>query len=62
MGTNGAYEAAYHGVPLVAAPVLAGDGYDNYLRFRKMARYIDVYSADVKTWVQTIEDVVYNTK
>ena len=62
MGANGAYEAAYHGVPVIAAPFMS-DGYDNYLRLTKkgkMAKFIDVYKADVDMWVRTMEEVIYN--
>ena len=60
MGLNGATEEAYHGVPLVAASII-GDNIDNALRFTekaKMAKFINVYSADVETWKSTIEEVI----
>ena len=64
MGANGALEAAYHGVPIVAAPLMS-DGYENALRLcerGKMGKFIDIYKADVDTWVKTIEEVVNDPK
>ena len=64
MGINGATEAAYHGVPLVAACIMS-DSYANTVRFTekaKMAKPIDVYSASADTWLESIEDVIYNSR
>ncbi len=64
MGNNGAYEAAYHGVPLIAAPVWM-DNLSNTKRFEhkaKMAKFIDVFKADSSEWQNTIEDVLYNPR
>lgn len=64
MGMNGALEAAYHGVPLVAACLLA-DTFANTMRFvhkAKMAKYIDIYSADANMWHATMQEVIYNTR
>jgi len=63
MGINGATEAAYHGVPLVAACIMS-DSYGNTVKFTekaKMAKPIDVYSASADTWLEVIEDVIYNS-
>ena len=64
MGLNSASEAAYHGVPIVASPIMS-DGFDNAIKFSakaKMAKFIDIYNADVETWKSTIEEVVYDPK
>ena len=64
MGVNGAYEASYHGVPVVAAPVVA-DGYETAIRLCKkgsMAKFIDIYTADVDAWLKIINEVLYNTE
>ena len=62
MGSSGINEAAYHGVPLIAAPFMT-DGYDNYLRLAtkgKMARSIDVYNAGEEEWINVIEEVIHD--
>ena len=62
LGSNGVNEAAYHGIPVIAAPFMT-DGYDNYLRLAtkgKMAKFIDVYGANSDTWLRTIEEVIYD--
>eukprot|EP00795_Rhopilema_esculentum_P008290 gene8290-14250_t len=63
MGLNGAAEAAYHGVPTVAAP-FTGERIQNALVFikrAKMARFIDILNADAETWQHTIEEVINNS-
>ena len=64
MGINSASEAAYHGVPIVASSIM-NDGFANAIRFSvkaKMAKFIDIYNADVETWKNSIEEVVYDPK
>ncbi len=64
MGANGAYEAAYHGVPIVAACIW-GDNFDNAQRFvhkAKMGKIIDVYNANSSEWQSTIEELIYNPR
>ena len=64
MGVNGATEAAYHGVPIVAACIMS-DSFANALKFiqkAKMAKFIDVHNSDSDTWKATIEEVIYNSR
>ena len=64
MGINGATEAAYHGVPLVAACIMT-DSFANAIKFTekaKMAKFIDIYSANSVTWRESIEEVIYNSR
>eukprot|EP00794_Sanderia_malayensis_P015238 gene15238-16812_t len=63
MGANSANEAAYHGVPLVAACIMS-DSFSNtqrYVHKAKMAKFIDIFEATSSDWVNTIEEVVYNS-
>ncbi|XP_065063259.1 UDP-glucuronosyltransferase 2A3-like [Rhopilema esculentum] len=63
MGLNGAAEAAYHGVPIVAAP-FKGERFHNAVLFTKkakMAKFIDIINAGADTWQSTMEEVVYNS-
>eukprot|EP00795_Rhopilema_esculentum_P008298 gene8298-14259_t len=63
MGINGAAEAAYHGVPIVAVPFIA-ERLHNTIMFSKkmkMAKIIDIKTADAETWQRTIEEVIYNS-
>ena len=64
MGINGASEAAYHGVPIVAACIM-GDSFQNSIKFgkkTKMSKFIDIYEADADTWKKTIEEVINNSR
>ncbi|XP_065063261.1 UDP-glucuronosyltransferase 2A3-like [Rhopilema esculentum] len=63
MGINGAAEAAYHGVPIVAAPFTAERLHNTVLFSKKvkMAKFIDILNADADTWQRTIEEVIYNS-
>eukprot|EP00112_Aurelia_sp_Birch-Aquarium-sp1_P015175 Seg334.2 transcript_id=Seg334.2/GoldUCD/mRNA.D3Y31 product="UDP-glucuronosyltransferase 2A1" protein_id=Seg334.2/GoldUCD/D3Y31 len=64
MGLNSASEAAYHGVPIVASCIMS-DSFANAKRFSgkaKMAKFIDIYTADVETWRNTIEEVLFDPK
>eukprot|EP00795_Rhopilema_esculentum_P008297 gene8297-14258_t len=63
MGINGAAEAAYHGVPIVAVPFTA-ERLHNTIMFSKkikMAKIIDIKTADAETWQRTMEEVIYNS-
>eukprot|EP00794_Sanderia_malayensis_P015237 gene15237-16811_t len=63
MGANSANEAAYHGVPLVAACIMS-DSFSNtqrYVHKSKMAKFIDTFEATSADWVNAIEEVVYNS-
>ena len=64
MGINGAAEAAYHGVPIVAAPFTAERLHNTILFSKKikMAKIIDILHADADTWQRTIEGVIYNSR
>ena len=64
MGINGAAEAAYHGVPIAAAPI-KGERVHNAMLFSKkvkMAKFIDIVNADAETWQSSIEEVIYNSR
>ena len=64
MGVNGAYEAAYHGIPVVAVPLMS-DAYDNTIRLTekgRMAKVIDIHTATVETWVNIIKEVIYDPR
>ncbi len=64
MGVNGANEAAFHAVPLVAA-CLMSDSYQNTLRFvekAKMAKFIDVRNANSTIWKNTLDEVINNPR
>jgi len=63
MGINGASEAAYHGVPVVAACVIT-DSFQNSIRFSqkaKMSYFVDVYQADADAWEKAINEVINNS-
>ena len=64
MGINGASEAAYHGVPIIAASVMS-DSFQNSIRFSKkakMSKAINVFEADAETWERTIKEVLSNSR
>ncbi len=64
MGNNGANEAAFHAVPLVAA-CLMSDSYQNTVRFAekaKMAKFIDVRNSNSSIWKKTLEEVIGNPR
>ena len=64
MGANGAQEAAFHGVPTVAA-CLMSDSFQNSIRYiakAKVAKFIDVYNANASEWKATIEEVMYDPR
>ena len=64
LGINSASEAAYHGVPVVAACIMS-DSFQNSIRFgqkAKMSKFIDIYKADAETWEETITEVINNSR
>ncbi|XP_037553489.1 UDP-glucuronosyltransferase 2A2-like [Nematolebias whitei] len=58
-GTNGIYEAIYHGVPIVGIPFVF-DQADNLSRLRAkgVARVLDVSELNWKTFLETIQEVL----
>jgi len=58
-GTNGIYEAIYHGVPIVGIPI-AFDQADNLSRLRAkgVAQVIDVSELDRKTFLKAVQEVL----
>ncbi|KAJ3614770.1 hypothetical protein NHX12_018340 [Muraenolepis orangiensis] len=61
-GTNGIYEAIYHGVPIVGVPLLF-DQFDNILRMevRGAAKVVDVTKLTSQNFVQVLQEVLHNT-
>ncbi|XP_031441052.1 UDP-glucuronosyltransferase 1-2-like isoform X1 [Clupea harengus] len=61
-GTNGMYEAIYHGVPVVGLPLLF-DQYDNLLRLqvRGGARVVKAATLTTATFKEALEDVIKNS-
>ncbi|XP_038670121.1 UDP-glucuronosyltransferase 2A1-like [Scyliorhinus canicula] len=61
-GTNGVYEAIYHGVPVVGIPLFY-DQFDNLLRLetRGAAKVIDITTLLSSDLLQTINEVINNT-
>ena len=63
-GANSMYEAAFHGVPVVAVP-LVSDGPDNALKLAtkaKMGIIVDIHLANSDDWVKKIEELVYEPR
>ncbi|XP_062372740.1 UDP-glucuronosyltransferase 2C1-like [Sardina pilchardus] len=60
-GTNGMYEAIYHGVPIVGLPLLF-DQFDNVLRLqvRGAARVLEVTSLTLAEFKEALQDVLEN--
>lgn len=60
-GTNGIYEAIYHGVPIIGLPLLF-DQFENVLRLevRGAARVLDVTKLTHENFVEAIQDVLHN--
>lgn len=58
-GTNGIYEAIYHGVPMVGIPFVF-DQADNLSRLRAkgVARILDISELDRETFLKTIQEVL----
>ncbi|XP_043533221.1 UDP-glucuronosyltransferase 2C1-like [Chiloscyllium plagiosum] len=61
-GTNGLYEAIYHGVPVVGIPLFY-DQFDNLLRLeiRGAARVIDISTMQSTDLLQALNDIIHNT-
>ncbi|XP_060709181.1 UDP-glucuronosyltransferase 2A2-like [Hemiscyllium ocellatum] len=61
-GTNGVYEAIYHGVPVVGIPLLF-DQFDNLLKLetRGAAKVINVANMQSTDLLQALNEVIYNT-
>ncbi|KAJ8016619.1 hypothetical protein DPEC_G00009120 [Dallia pectoralis] len=62
-GTNGIYEAIYHGVPMLGIPLIF-DQFDNMLRLqaRGVANYLQVTALEVETLTQALTDILEKTK
>ncbi|XP_048459670.1 UDP-glucuronosyltransferase 2C1-like [Rhincodon typus] len=61
-GTNGIYEAIYHGVPVVGLPLFY-DQFDNLLRLkvRGAAKMVDAATMQSMDLLQALNDVINNT-
>ncbi|XP_060708835.1 UDP-glucuronosyltransferase 2C1-like [Hemiscyllium ocellatum] len=61
-GTNGLYEAIYHGVPVVGIPLFY-DQFDNLLRLeiRGAATVIDISTMQSTDLLQALNDIIHNT-
>ncbi|XP_074789741.1 UDP-glucuronosyltransferase 2A2 [Denticeps clupeoides] len=62
-GTNGIYEAIYHGVPMLGLPLIF-DQFDNMVRLnaRGVARSMTVTALDVDTLTQALRDLLDEKK
>lgn len=60
-GTNGMYEAIYHGVPVLGLPLLF-DQFDNLLRLkvRGAARIVEATSLTKEVFLEAVKDIVEN--
>ncbi|XP_014864417.1 PREDICTED: UDP-glucuronosyltransferase 2B31-like [Poecilia mexicana] len=60
-GTNGMYEAIYHGVPVLGLPLLF-DQFDNLLRLkvRGAARVVEVRSLTKDNFLEALKDILEN--
>uniref|UniRef100_A0A3B3U8S6 UDP-glucuronosyltransferase n=1 Tax=Poecilia latipinna TaxID=48699 RepID=A0A3B3U8S6_9TELE len=60
-GTNGMYEAIYHGVPVLGLPLLF-DQFDNLLRMkvRGAARVVEVRSLTKDNFLEALKDILEN--
>uniref|UniRef100_A0A672K4H4 UDP-glucuronosyltransferase n=1 Tax=Sinocyclocheilus grahami TaxID=75366 RepID=A0A672K4H4_SINGR len=58
-GTNGIYEAIYHGVPMLGLPLIF-DQFDNMIRLeaRGVAQVLDVATLDVDILTQALKDIL----
>ncbi|XP_044065944.1 UDP-glucuronosyltransferase 2B20-like [Siniperca chuatsi] len=58
-GTNGIYEAIYHGVPLLGIPLIF-DQYDNMVRMkaRGVAEIVDVTTLDVESLTSALKNIL----
>lgn len=59
-GTNGIYEAMYHGVPIVGVPLLF-DQFENVLRLevRGAAKWVDVTKLTSQNFLEAIQEVLH---
>ncbi|XP_041955248.1 UDP glucuronosyltransferase 5 family, polypeptide E1 [Alosa sapidissima] len=62
-GTNGIYEAIYHGVPILGLPLIF-DQFDNMVRLtsRGVAKALEVTALDVDTLTQALRDILDKKK
>ncbi|XP_066537755.1 UDP glucuronosyltransferase 5 family, polypeptide G1 [Hoplias malabaricus] len=60
-GTNGIYEAIYHGVPVLIVPLLF-DQFDNALRLevRGAARVLEVATLTAEDFLEALKDIIKN--
>ncbi|KAM9425180.1 UDP glucuronosyltransferase 5 family, polypeptide G1 [Pholidichthys leucotaenia] len=60
-GTNGIYEAIYHGVPVLGLPLLL-DQFDNLLRLkvRGAARVVEANSLTKENFLEALKDIIEN--
>ncbi|XP_046897034.1 UDP glucuronosyltransferase 5 family, polypeptide E1 [Hypomesus transpacificus] len=58
-GTNGIYEAIYHGVPMLGLPLIF-DQFDNMVRLksRGVAKVLDVTALEEETLTQSLRDIL----
>ncbi|XP_037391596.1 UDP glucuronosyltransferase 5 family, polypeptide E1 [Pygocentrus nattereri] len=62
-GTNGIYEAIYHGIPVLGIPLMF-DQFDNMVRLqaRGVAEVLEVTALDVDTLTQALKDILDEKK
>ncbi|CAB1329749.1 unnamed protein product [Coregonus sp. 'balchen'] len=62
-GTNGIYEAIYHGVPMLGLPLIF-DQFDNMLRLqaRGVAKILEVTALEVEPMTQALTDILDKSK
>lgn len=60
-GTNGIYEAIYHGVPIVGVPLLF-DQFENMLRLKERgaAKVLDVTKIDRQSFFEALQEVLHS--
>ncbi|XP_060950460.1 UDP-glucuronosyltransferase 2B1-like [Limanda limanda] len=60
-GTNGIYEAMYHGVPIIGIPLLF-DQHENILRLetRGAAKVVDTNTITQQNFLETLQDVLHD--
>ncbi|XP_072232379.1 UDP glucuronosyltransferase 5 family, polypeptide G1 [Leuresthes tenuis] len=61
-GTNGVYEAIYHGIPVLGLPLLF-DQFDNLhrLKVRGAARVVEARSLTTENFLEALKDILENT-
>ncbi|KAA0716243.1 UDP-glucuronosyltransferase 2A1 [Triplophysa tibetana] len=61
-GTNGLYEAVYHGVPMVGLPLFADQPDNlNHMRIKGAAVVLDINTMTSKDLLDALNTVIYNT-